>query len=102
MFPDGEELEADEIIFATGYKNGRELTRQIFGNEIADGIDSVWGLDEEGEIRGVWRQSGRNGGGDREEVEGFWVAAGSFWVSRYYSRLLALQIAMVEGKLMEV
>lgn len=83
----GEELQADEIIFATGYLNGRARTRRVFGDEVADKIDPIWGFDPMGEIRGVWRRSGQ---------EAFWVAAGAFWVSRYYSRLLALQIKAVE------
>lgn len=73
VFTDGDELEADEIIFCTGYNNGRSRTRKIFGDEVADRIMPIWGFDEMGEIRGVWRRSGQ---------EGFWVAAGSFWLSR--------------------
>lgn len=93
VLEDGEEVEADEIIFATGYENGRVRTRKIFGDEVADSILPIWGYDEMGEIRGVWRRSGH---------EGFWVAAGSFWLSRYYSVLLALQIKMVEEGLIGV
>ncbi|KAH7397522.1 hypothetical protein BKA64DRAFT_576485 [Cadophora sp. MPI-SDFR-AT-0126] len=87
VFADGEEIDADVVVFATGYSNGRVRTRKIFGDEVADRIEPVWGFDEEGEVRGVWKRGGQ---------EGFWVAAGSFWLSRYYSRLLALQIKMVE------
>lgn len=87
VFVDGTAIEADEIIFATGYANGRTRTRKVFGDVVADAIDPIWGFDEQGEIRGVWRRSGQ---------EGFWVAAGSLWISRYYSRLLALQIKMIE------
>jgi hypothetical protein len=92
-FADGEEMEADEVIFATGYANGRTRTRNIFGDSVADRIDQIWGFDKQGEIRGVWRRSGH---------EAFWVAAGSIWLSRYYSRLLALQIKMIEEGLVEV
>lgn len=42
-------------------------------------------MDEEGEVRGVWRRTAQ---------EGFWVAAGGFWISRYYSRVLAVKIAV--------
>jgi hypothetical protein len=62
-------------------------TRRVFDDNVADVIDPIWGFDEQGEIRGVWKRSGH---------PGFWVAAGPFWVSRYYSRLLALQIKVVE------
>lgn len=87
VFADGEEIEADVVVFATGFSNGRVRTRKIFGDEVADGVEPVWGFDEQGEVRGVWKRGGQ---------EGFWVAAGSFWLSRYYSRLLALQIKMIE------
>jgi cation diffusion facilitator CzcD-associated flavoprotein CzcO len=87
VFPDGSEIEADEIIFATGYANVRSRTRTIFGDSVADKIQPIGGFDEQGEIRGVWRRSGH---------DGFWVGAGSFYVSRYYSKLLALQIKMIE------
>jgi lysine/ornithine N-monooxygenase len=92
-FADGEEMEADEVVFATGYANGRTRTRKIFGDSVADRIEQIWGFDKQGEIRGVWRRSGH---------EDFWVAAGSLWLSRYYSRLLALQIKMIEEGLVEV
>jgi hypothetical protein len=92
-FADGEEMEADEVVFATGYANGRTRTRRIFGDSVADRIEQIWGFDKQGEIRGVWRRSGH---------EDFWVAAGSLWLSRYYSRLLALQIKMIEEGLVEV
>ncbi len=47
-FADGSELEADEIVFATGYQNMRQTARKIFGNELADRVRDVWGFDEEG------------------------------------------------------
>ncbi|XMA16827.1 hypothetical protein WAI453_009618 [Rhynchosporium graminicola] len=87
VFEDGEEIQADAIVFATGYSNGRVRTRKVFGDEVADSIEPIWGFDDMGEVRGVWKRGGK---------EGFWVAAGSFWLSRYYSRLLALQIKMCE------
>ncbi|KAE8149003.1 hypothetical protein BDV25DRAFT_157080 [Aspergillus avenaceus] len=86
-FADGSELEADEIIFATGYQNMRTQARIIFGDEVADRIGSVWGFDEEGEMRTIWRRSGH---------PGFWFMGGNLALCRYYSRLLALQIKGVE------
>ncbi|KAK7736128.1 hypothetical protein SLS53_007155 [Cytospora paraplurivora] len=88
-FADGTELEADEIIFATGYQNMRTQARAIFGDEVADELGDVWGLDENGEIRTLWRSSGH---------PGFWFHGGNLSVGRYYSRILALQIkAQLEG-----
>ncbi|KAJ5130263.1 uncharacterized protein N7515_006302 [Penicillium bovifimosum] len=86
-FADGSELEADEIVFATGYQNMRTETRVIFGDEVADRVGDVWGLDNEGEMRTIWRRSGH---------PGFWFMGGNLALSRYYSRLLALQIKALE------
>ncbi len=88
-FGDGTELEADEIIFATGYENMRTQARIIFGDEVADRVGDLWGWDEEGEFRGFWRFSGH---------PGFWFQGGNLAICRYFSRILALQIkAEVEG-----
>jgi cation diffusion facilitator CzcD-associated flavoprotein CzcO len=88
-FADGSELEADEIIFATGYQNMRSQARLIFGDEVADKVGNIWGYDEEGEMRTIWRPSGH---------EGFWFMGGNLALARYYSRLVALQIkAREEG-----
>ncbi|KAJ5774146.1 hypothetical protein N7457_009042 [Penicillium paradoxum] len=86
-FADGTELPADEIVFATGYQNMRTETRVIFGDEVADRVGDIWGLDQEGEMRTIWRRSGH---------PGFWFMGGNLALSRYYSRLLALQIKAVE------
>ena len=71
LFKDGTELPADEVIFATGYLNMRGTARKIFGKELADRVtvgitmfraripanleQDVWGFDEEGELRTMWR-----------------------------------------------
>ena len=38
LLEDGSELEADEIVFATGYQNMKETARKIFGDEVADRV----------------------------------------------------------------
>jgi hypothetical protein len=86
-FKDGSELQADEIVFATGYKNMRSQARQIFGDELADRVKDVWGFDEEGELRTMWRKTGH---------PGFWFFGGNLALCRYYSRMLALQIKALE------
>lgn len=89
LFEDGTELEADEIVFATGYQNMRSTARKIFGDQVADRVKDVWGFDEEGELRTMWRRTGH---------PGFWFFGGNLALCRYYSRMLALQIkAMEEG-----
>ncbi|UZG59905.1 flavin-containing monooxygenase [Rhodococcus opacus] len=77
-------VEADVIVFATGYKNMRESARRILGDSVADRCKPVWGLDEEGELNTMWRPSGH---------PGFWFTGGSFAHTRIYTRFLALQIA---------
>lgn len=86
-FADGSELEADEIVFATGYANMRTQTRAIFGDDVADRVGDVWGFNDEGEMRTIWQRSGH---------EGFWFHGGNLAMCRYYSRLLALQIKGLE------
>lgn len=86
-FADGTELEADEIVFATGYQNMRTQTRIMFGDEIADRVGDVWGFNEEGEMRTIWQRSGH---------PGFWFHGGNLAVSRFYSKFLALQIKALE------
>ncbi|KIY01624.1 uncharacterized protein Z520_03176 [Fonsecaea multimorphosa CBS 102226] len=86
-FADGSELEADEIVFATGYKNMRTTARDIFGDEVADRVGDVWGYDAEGEMRTIWRRTGH---------PGFWFHGGNLALCRYYSKLLALQIQALE------
>jgi cation diffusion facilitator CzcD-associated flavoprotein CzcO len=86
-FADGSKLEADEIVFATGYQNMRTQARLIFGDEVADRVSDVWGFNEEGEFRTMWQKSGH---------PGLWFMGGNLAISRFYSRILALQIKAVE------
>lgn len=86
---DGTELEADEIICATGYQNMRTTTELIFGEGVASKVGDVWGLDEEGETRIMWRRSGH---------PGLWLHGGNLAMCRYFSKMVALQIkAQLEG-----
>jgi putative flavoprotein involved in K+ transport len=67
----------------------REHVRNVVGDEVADSLSEVWGLDEEGEIRGIFRPSGH---------PNLWYSAGAFYNTRYGSRLIARQIkASIEG-----
>lgn len=84
---DGSELRADEIVLATGYQNMRTQAREMFGDEVADRVDSVWGFNAEGEVRTMWQRSGH---------PGFWFMGGNLALCRYYSLLLGLQIAALE------
>ncbi|CAJ2501853.1 Uu.00g047060.m01.CDS01 [Anthostomella pinea] len=86
---DGTELEADEIVCATGYQNMKTATEMIFGEDVASRVQDVWGFDEEGETRTMWRRSGH---------PGLWLHGGNLAMCRYFSRVVALQIkAQLEG-----
>jgi hypothetical protein len=86
-FSDGEVLEADEIVFATGYLNMRTQCRKIFGDEVAERVKDVWGFDEEGELRTLWRKTGH---------PGFWFMGGNLALCRWFSKRLALIIKGLE------
>jgi hypothetical protein len=88
-FEDGSKLDADVVLFATGTGKPEDVLRKICGNEIADKIKPILGLDEEGEGRGSWRDLG---------VPGLWFVSGGLAIIRFWSIQLALQIkAMEEG-----
>ncbi|KAJ4513954.1 hypothetical protein HRR83_004881 [Exophiala dermatitidis] len=91
-FADGSELEADEIIFATGYQNMRTQAREIFGDELADRVGDIWGYNQEGEMRTIWQKTGH---------PGFWFMGGNLALCRYYSKILALQIKAIEEGLLK-
>jgi cation diffusion facilitator CzcD-associated flavoprotein CzcO len=84
---DGRLIEADLLVTATGYKNQQEVVRLYLGDEVADRIGQVWGFDEGGEQRNMWR---------RTEQPGLWFTAGGLPHVRIYSKYLALQIKAVE------
>ena len=93
MFPneitysDGTRATADEIVFATGFQNMRTQTRVIFGDNVADRVEGVWGFDKEGEVRTMWRRTGQ---------PGFWYMGTNFAYCRYFSRVVALQIKAIQ------
>ncbi|OAQ99480.1 hypothetical protein LLEC1_02333 [Akanthomyces lecanii] len=87
LLDDGTELPADEIVFATGFSSMLATAGKIMGGDFVRQLDEVWGVDEEGEMRSIWRQSGH---------PGYWFAGGNFALCRYYSKLLALQIKAIE------
>ena len=83
----GVELEADLVVFATGYKTVRESARPLIG-DIADDLKEISTVDSEGEIAGAWRPSG---------VDQLWFAVSSgIYYGRFYSKFLALQIKAIE------
>ena len=84
---DGTVLPADVIILATGFSNMRETARTLFGDSVADRCGLVWDLDDEGEIKTLWKRSGH---------PGFWFMGGALLAARINSKYLALQIQSIE------
>lgn len=70
LFDDGTKLDADVVVFATGFVGNMKSTVQgLFGPQVAAQIDDFWGLDLEGEIKGAFKPSGRECGAPKPNVE---------------------------------
>ncbi|WP_196775315.1 flavin-containing monooxygenase [Rhodococcus opacus] len=89
-FNDGTRMEADLVVFATGYKGMIDTARSLISSEHLNNCSKVWGLDDEGEIRGMWRPSGQ---------EHLWFMGGNLNQARQYSKFLALLIKASEIEL---
>ena len=97
-FNDGSELEADVIIYATGYSSMNGWAAQLISQDVADKVGKCWGLGSdtnkdpgpwEGELRNMWKPT---------QVENLWFHGGNLHQSRHYSQFLSLQIkARMEG-----
>ncbi|ROW04748.1 hypothetical protein VMCG_04719 [Cytospora schulzeri] len=110
-FSDGSTVDADAIVWCTGFADkDPNVTAEILGGhkfdkmgdckddlgprDIAVMRDAIWGVDKEGEVRGVWKRHLR--------VNNYWAHGGTTAQHRYYSKFLALQIkAALEGILPE-
>ena len=86
-FSDGTSQIFDAIVIAAGYENMSESVRAVFGDVVANRVGPVWGLDNEGEVRAMWRPTGQ---------PGFWLMGGSLQQCRPYSKYLAMQIKAIE------
>ena len=87
---DGTVRPLDLLVVATGYETQQAFVRQTLGDDVADRIGPVWGFDDGGELRNMWRPTGQ---------DGLWFTAGSLAQCRIYSRYLALQIKAREDGL---
>jgi cation diffusion facilitator CzcD-associated flavoprotein CzcO len=84
----GDILPADLVVLATGFKGQEVLVRTLFGDDIADRVGGIWGLDPAlQELRNMWTRTGQ---------PGLWFIAGSFAQCRIYSKYLGLQIKASE------
>ncbi|THG94114.1 hypothetical protein EW026_g7289 [Hermanssonia centrifuga] len=88
-FENGSEIEADVVLFATGFDDYRGPIRKILGEEVGKSLTPIWGLNDEGELRTAWREVG---------VPNVWYMMGNLAWSRFFSKHVALQIkAKQEG-----
>ncbi|MET3350463.1 UNVERIFIED_ORG: cation diffusion facilitator CzcD-associated flavoprotein CzcO [Arthrobacter sp. UYEF1] len=95
---DGTELEADLIVYATGYGSMNGWLADLVSPEIADKVGKCWGYGSdtpkdpgpwEGELRNMWKPT---------NVPSHWIHGGNLQQSRHYSSYLALQLkARMEG-----
>jgi putative flavoprotein involved in K+ transport len=89
---DGRIIPAELLVAATGYKNQQDVVRLYLGDEVADRIGPVWGFDDGGEERNMWRRTAQ---------PGLWFTAGGLPHVRIYSKYLALQIKAIEEGLLQ-
>ena len=89
---DGKLVAADLLVLATGYLSQQETVRRYLGDAVADRVGPVWGFDDGGELRNMWRRTAQ---------PGLWFTAGSLAQCRIFSRYLALQIKALEEGLVE-
>ena len=98
VLEDGTELEADLVVYATGYGSMNGWAADLISQEVADRVGKVWGLGSdttkdpgpwEGEQRNMWKPT---------RQPGLWFHGGNLHQSRHYSLYLALQLkARAEG-----
>ncbi|KAF8875878.1 hypothetical protein CPB84DRAFT_439009 [Gymnopilus junonius] len=109
-FENGTELPADVVVFATGYglyllsstlkqrlminhslSNPIGHIQSVCGEEVAKRCKPIWGLNEEGELNGAWRDLG---------IPGLWTMLGNLALCRFHSTHLTLQIKAIEEGIM--
>jgi putative flavoprotein involved in K+ transport len=92
VLEDGTELEADLVVYATGYGSMNGWAAELISQEVADKVGKVWGLGSdtlkdpgpwEGEQRNMWKPT---------QQEALWFHGGNLHQSRHYSTYLALQL----------
>jgi cation diffusion facilitator CzcD-associated flavoprotein CzcO len=85
----GREREFDLVVFATGFSNMIDSIRATLGEKVASQCGPIWGIDEEGEYKTAYRETG---------VLNLWIMVGFLPMTRYASKLLALRLkALQEG-----
>ncbi|MEZ5931945.1 MAG: NAD(P)/FAD-dependent oxidoreductase [Alphaproteobacteria bacterium] len=98
LLSDGSEILADAVILCTGFQSMHETVAAIVSREAADAVGPCWGLGSgvrgdpgpwQGEPRNMYKPTA---------VEALWFHGGNLALSRFYSKILALQLkARMEG-----
>lgn len=98
ILDDGTRLDADLVVYATGYNSMNGWVADLMGQKTADQLGKCWGLGSdttkdpgpwEGEQRNMWKPT---------QVPNLWMHGGNLHQSRHYSLFLSLQIkARMEG-----
>ncbi|MFL2917723.1 MAG: hypothetical protein ACJZ2I_05725 [Thalassobaculaceae bacterium] len=84
----GETLNAQLVVLATGYKGQDYMTKKLFGTEVAERVGKVWGVNAQTqELNNMWTLTGQRG---------LWYTAGSLSQCRIYSKYLAMQIKAIQ------
>jgi putative flavoprotein involved in K+ transport len=98
VLEDGTKLQADVIVYATGYGSMNGWAADLIGKDVADKVGKCWGLGSDtpkdpgpwvGEQRNMWKPT---------QQEALWFHGGNLHQSRHYSQCLSLQLkARMEG-----
>ena len=90
---DGTSVDADMIVYATGYGEMTDWVAALIDKDTADRVGPCWGYGSAtkgdpgpwiGELRNMWVETPQ---------ENLWFTGGNLSQARYYSRFLALQLA---------
>ena len=92
VLTDGSRLDADVLIYATGFGPMEQWAAELISPEVAEKVGKVWGYGSntindpgpwEGELRNMWKPT---------RQDGLWFHGGNLAQARFYSRVLALQL----------
>jgi putative flavoprotein involved in K+ transport len=92
VLSDGTKVEADTIIYATGFGSMDHWAAELISPDVAAKVGKVWGYGSgtvgdpgpwEGELRNMWKPT---------RQPGLWFHGGNLAQSRFYSKFLALQL----------
>ena len=92
VLSDGSTLEADAVVYATGFGSMEEWVARLIDRPTADRVGRCWGYGSgrrgdpspwEGEIRNMWKPTAQ---------PGLWFMGGNLAQARMYSHYLSLQL----------